>query len=92
MSQFSGAAPPAVPGASGQPAPAISFQAGAAEGEAPLPWDIAAAAKPVRPAGWTSPIDGPLGLPMAAGGIGLLMAALWAVVTVQRGRNRRKVL
>ncbi|MGW3345087.1 hypothetical protein ACWDA3_17380 [Nonomuraea rubra] len=74
------------------PSPVVSFQPEAAAGEAPLPWGMVVSAKPVEPVRWDSPIDGPKALPMVLGGIGVLMAALWAVVTVQRGRNRRKVL
>ncbi|WP_375131493.1 hypothetical protein [Nonomuraea sp. GTA35] len=82
-------APGAVPSPSGA---IVSFQPEAAGGEAPLPWGMAMSAKPVEPVRWVSPIDGPKALPMVVGGIGLLMAGLWAVVTVQRGRKRRKVL
>ncbi|MEV4171632.1 hypothetical protein [Nonomuraea sp. NPDC049709] len=74
------------------PGPVASFQAGAAGGEAPLPWEVAVSARPVHPVGWVSPIDGPRALPMVAGSIGVLMGSLWLVVTVQRRRNRRKVL
>ncbi|MEV0998344.1 hypothetical protein [Nonomuraea sp. NPDC050202] len=82
-------APGAIPSPSGA---IVSFQPEAAGGEAPLPWGMAMSAKPVEPVRWVSPIDGPKALPMVVGGIGLLMAGLWAVVTVQRGRKRRKVL
>ncbi|MFB4279350.1 hypothetical protein ACBJ59_28965 [Nonomuraea sp. MTCD27] len=74
------------------PGPVASFQAGAAGGEAPLPWEVAVSARAVHPVGWVSPIDGPRALPMVAGSIGVLMGSLWLVVTVQRRRNRRKVL
>lgn len=78
-----------VPGA---PQAAGTFQSEAAGGEAPLPWGMAVAAKPVEPVRWVSPIDGPGALPMVVAAIGVLMGGLWGVVTVQRGRNRRKVM
>ncbi|SEG98919.1 hypothetical protein SAMN05444920_112110 [Nonomuraea solani] len=61
-------------------------------GEAPWPWDMAMSTRPVEPAGWVSPIDGPRALPMVAAGIAVLLGALWLFVTVQRGGSRRKVL
>jgi hypothetical protein len=39
-----------------------------------------------------SPIDGPKAFPLVVAAIGVLMCGLWLVVTVQKRRNRRKVL
>ncbi|WP_281282702.1 hypothetical protein [Nonomuraea terrae] len=37
-------------------------------------------------------VEGQRGMFMVAGGVGVLMATLWIIGTVQRGRNRKKVL
>ncbi|NJP89797.1 hypothetical protein HCN51_10120 [Nonomuraea sp. FMUSA5-5] len=88
-----GAPLPVATGSSpGQAGAVDSFQAEGGGGKAPLPWGMAVSMRPVERVRWASPIDGPGALPMVVVGIGVLMAALSAVVTVQRGRNRRKVL
>ncbi|MFF4619555.1 hypothetical protein [Nonomuraea jabiensis] len=76
------AAPQAAPGAAGQPTRG-------AEGVVPLPWNVNAARKHARPVAWASPLDGPKGLPVAAGGIGVLLGALWVIGTVQRRRKSK---
>jgi hypothetical protein len=82
---------PAVPGmAAPQAAPGVAGQsARGAEGVVPLPWNVAVARKRPRPAAWVSPLDGPKGLPMVAGGIGVLLGALWLIGTVQRRRKSK---
>ncbi|MFI6736757.1 hypothetical protein ACIBI9_27850 [Nonomuraea sp. NPDC050451] len=72
----------AAPGAAGQ-------SARGAEGVVPLPWNVAVARKRARPVAWVSPLDGPKGLPMVAGGIGVLLGALWLIGTVQRRRKSK---
>ncbi|GAA3577506.1 hypothetical protein GCM10022419_068450 [Nonomuraea rosea] len=64
----------------------------AARAVAPLPWEMAVSAKRVQPVARVSSLDGPRGFAMAAGGIGVLLGALWLIGTVQRGRKGRKVL
>ncbi|MEV4017084.1 hypothetical protein AB0J35_41985 [Nonomuraea angiospora] len=76
------AAPQAAPGAAGQPARG-------AEGVVPLPWNVAVARKHARPVAWASPLDGPKGLPVVGGGIGVLLGALWLIGTVQRRRKSK---
>ncbi|WP_431916819.1 hypothetical protein [Nonomuraea jabiensis] len=76
------AAPQAAPGAAGQPTRG-------AEGVVPLPWNVAATRKHSRPVAWASPLDGPKGLPVVAGGIGVLLGALWLIGTVQRRRKSK---
>ncbi|MEV4577316.1 hypothetical protein AB0K16_29145 [Nonomuraea jabiensis] len=76
------AAPQAAPGAAGQPTRG-------AEGVVPLPWNVAATRKHTRPVAWASPLDGPKGLPVVAGGIGVLLGALWVIGTVQRRRKSK---
>ncbi|WP_206061645.1 hypothetical protein, partial [Nonomuraea basaltis] len=61
-------------------------------GAAPLPWEMVASTKRTDPALWGNPLKGPLGHSLAIGGIGVLLGALWAIVTVQRHRKRRMVL
>ncbi|MFG1703955.1 hypothetical protein ACFLIM_12250 [Nonomuraea sp. M3C6] len=81
------------PAAGSAPSVPAPLDAEAARGIAPLPWEVAASAKRmVRPAGGASPLEGPKGLPVVAGGIGVLLGALWWIGTVQRGRKGRKVL
>ncbi|WP_181448855.1 hypothetical protein [Nonomuraea aridisoli] len=95
------------PGAVGQPGvagglpgvqlPATSggiaaFQGEGAGSEAPLPWELATSGRPVRDGESVSLVEGQRGMFMVAGGVGVLMATLWIIGTVQRGRNRKKVL
>jgi hypothetical protein len=58
---------------------------------APLPRQIAASAARELPPEPVNPLAGPRGLPVVAGGLGLLFAALWGVSRIQRGRIRKKV-
>ncbi|GAA3233675.1 hypothetical protein GCM10020216_054150 [Nonomuraea helvata] len=59
----------------------------AAQGAAPWPWEPVAARRPVSPARWTGPLDRAMELPFVAGGIGVLLGALWWIGTVQRRRK-----
>ncbi|QFY12716.1 hypothetical protein GBF35_44605 [Nonomuraea phyllanthi] len=60
-----------------------------AQGSAPWPWEMAAARKPERPAGWVSPLDGPKGIAVVGGAIAALLAGLWLLGTVQRRQKRK---
>ncbi|SDI80411.1 hypothetical protein [Nonomuraea jiangxiensis] len=95
-----GGVQPVVPGAPPQVLSLPEATAGAVpstgeeavRGIAPLPWEAAGRARPMRPVAWVSPLEGGKGFVLAAGGIGLLLGGLWAIGTVQRGRKGRKVL
>lgn len=62
-------------------------------GVAPLPVQVVEAVprERVKPVAFVSPLEGPRGLPLVAGGIGVLLGALWMVARRQRRNKRQKV-
>jgi hypothetical protein len=59
---------------------------------APLPRTVAAPQVRLQAAEVVNPLAGGRGLAAAAGGIGALMAGLWAISRTHRTRTRRKLL
>ncbi|MEU6717814.1 hypothetical protein ABZ897_40645 [Nonomuraea sp. NPDC046802] len=75
-----------------QPFPSATPTPLDAGGAVPLPWEMTSSAKRVQPVRAESAVSGLKGFPLVAGGIAALLGPLWLIGTVQRGRNRKKVL